>query len=354
MAQQSTPTGPTAAACARRAFRGTRVVARRNAPSTSSSSTTPSRQARPFRLARVPRPGMTNTDVQGAHREAAQGRGRSRRRDASRLHHEVAGLGAEGVLGVAGALHRPVLAAGRADAGRTPLEVWRRAARSQIHGGESWLSYPTTTLVGGAGARRQSTPGARPELLQFRCRGSILTCFGGQGTARAGHVLPRPWWRQRRGRQLLREPPLQVLPPRCPPRLRYSRPSRRSRLSRRFPHDVPTNSLTTRRSCGGRHQTDTWALLPENAVRTQTREVSTGLTKDSGPRPQCDHAMDCPGLASRPPDLEDDPTGWELRHATPIAGRSNRRNERPHVGAAATAPECSCKRASHPRRSHDT
>ena len=68
LAQQPTPSVPTAAACARRAFRGTRVVARRNALSTSSSSTTPSGPARPFRLARVPRPGMTNTDVRlGTH-----------------------------------------------------------------------------------------------------------------------------------------------------------------------------------------------------------------------------------------------------------------------------------------------
>ena len=68
LAQQPTPTVPTAAAGARRAFRGTRVVARRNALSSSSSSTTPSGPARPFRLARVPRPGMTNTDVRrGTH-----------------------------------------------------------------------------------------------------------------------------------------------------------------------------------------------------------------------------------------------------------------------------------------------
>ena len=63
LAQQPTPTVPTLAAGARRAFRGTRVVARRNALSTASSSTTPSGPARPFRLARVRRPGMTNTDV---------------------------------------------------------------------------------------------------------------------------------------------------------------------------------------------------------------------------------------------------------------------------------------------------
>ena len=63
LAQQPTPTVPTVVACARRAFRGTRVVARRNALSRSSSSTTPSGPARPLRLARVPRPGMTNTDV---------------------------------------------------------------------------------------------------------------------------------------------------------------------------------------------------------------------------------------------------------------------------------------------------
>ena len=68
LAQQPTPTVPTAAACARRAFRGTRVVARRNALSHSSSSTTPSGPARPFRLARVPRPGMSHTDVRlGTH-----------------------------------------------------------------------------------------------------------------------------------------------------------------------------------------------------------------------------------------------------------------------------------------------
>ena len=68
LAQQPTPTSPTAAACARRAFRGTRGVARRNALSTASSSTTPSGPDRPLRLARVPRPGMTNTDVRlGTH-----------------------------------------------------------------------------------------------------------------------------------------------------------------------------------------------------------------------------------------------------------------------------------------------
>jgi len=55
---------PTVAACARRAFRGTRWVARRNVLSAASSSTTtPSGPARPFRLARVPRPGMANTNV---------------------------------------------------------------------------------------------------------------------------------------------------------------------------------------------------------------------------------------------------------------------------------------------------
>ena len=68
LAQQPPAIVPTVAACARRAFRDTRVVARRNALSHSSSSTTPSGPARPFRLARVPRPGMTNTDVRlGTH-----------------------------------------------------------------------------------------------------------------------------------------------------------------------------------------------------------------------------------------------------------------------------------------------
>ncbi len=68
LAQQPTPTVPTAAAGARRAFRDTPVVARRNALSHSSSSTTPSGPARPFRLARVTRPGMTHTDVRlGTH-----------------------------------------------------------------------------------------------------------------------------------------------------------------------------------------------------------------------------------------------------------------------------------------------
>ena len=62
LAQQPMPIIPTAAACASRAFRGTRGVARRNALS-GSSSITPSGPARPFRLARVPRPGMTNTNV---------------------------------------------------------------------------------------------------------------------------------------------------------------------------------------------------------------------------------------------------------------------------------------------------
>ena len=68
LAQQPPAIVPTVAACARRAFRDTRVVARRNALSHSSSSTTPSGPARPFRLARVLRPGMTNTDVRlGTH-----------------------------------------------------------------------------------------------------------------------------------------------------------------------------------------------------------------------------------------------------------------------------------------------
>ena len=57
LAQQPTPTVPTVVACARRAFRGTRVVARRNALADSSSTTAPSGPARPLRLARVPRPG---------------------------------------------------------------------------------------------------------------------------------------------------------------------------------------------------------------------------------------------------------------------------------------------------------
>ena len=68
LAQQPMPSVPTAAACARRTFRGTLVVARRNALS-GSSSITPSGPPRPFRLARVPRPGMTNTNVRlGTHR----------------------------------------------------------------------------------------------------------------------------------------------------------------------------------------------------------------------------------------------------------------------------------------------
>ena len=63
LAQLPKPTIPTVAACARRAFRGTLVVARRNALAGSSSTTTPPGPARPFRLASVPRPGMINTDV---------------------------------------------------------------------------------------------------------------------------------------------------------------------------------------------------------------------------------------------------------------------------------------------------
>ena len=68
LAQEPTPTVPTIAACARRAFRGTRVVARRNALAGSSSLATPSGPARPLRLASVPRSGMINTDVRlGTH-----------------------------------------------------------------------------------------------------------------------------------------------------------------------------------------------------------------------------------------------------------------------------------------------
>ena len=71
LAQEPTPISPTVAPCARRAFRGTRVVARRNALADSSSKTAPSGPARPLRLASVPRPGMTNTDVRlGTHRVA--------------------------------------------------------------------------------------------------------------------------------------------------------------------------------------------------------------------------------------------------------------------------------------------
>ena len=69
VAQQPMPTNPTLAACARQAFRGTQGVARRNDLSASASSTTPAGPARPFRLARVPRTGMTNTNVRlGTHR----------------------------------------------------------------------------------------------------------------------------------------------------------------------------------------------------------------------------------------------------------------------------------------------
>ena len=68
LAQQPPVIVPTVAACARRAFRGTRVVARRNALSHASSLTTPSGPGRPLRLASVPRPGVTNPDVRlGTH-----------------------------------------------------------------------------------------------------------------------------------------------------------------------------------------------------------------------------------------------------------------------------------------------
>ena len=63
LAQPPLPTNPTGNAGARRAFRGTQGVARRNDLAASSSSTTPDGPARPFRLARVPRTGMTNTNV---------------------------------------------------------------------------------------------------------------------------------------------------------------------------------------------------------------------------------------------------------------------------------------------------
>ena len=69
LAQLPTPLVPTVAACARRAFRGTRVVARRNALSLRHRR--PHRPAQPGRSVSrgYPRPGMTNTDVRlGTHR----------------------------------------------------------------------------------------------------------------------------------------------------------------------------------------------------------------------------------------------------------------------------------------------
>ena len=71
-----------------------------------------------------------------ASRNSSRTWSKRRRRNASRLHHEVAGLGAEGALGIAGALPRPVPAAGRADAGRgrpDGRDVLLRAGRAQGH-----------------------------------------------------------------------------------------------------------------------------------------------------------------------------------------------------------------------------
>ena len=65
-------------------------------------------------------PSLRDRPLRGAFlKPTPSGRGRlvlgtpwkCRRRDAPRLHHEVAGLGAEGALGVARALHRPVSSA---------------------------------------------------------------------------------------------------------------------------------------------------------------------------------------------------------------------------------------------------
>ena len=84
LAQQPTPTVPTVAACAKRTFRGTRVVARRNDPS-GSSWITPSSSARSFRLARVPRPGMPNADVRPFRNGAVWSGGIDERRAAGTL-----------------------------------------------------------------------------------------------------------------------------------------------------------------------------------------------------------------------------------------------------------------------------
>ena len=90
LAQPPMPTTPTGNACAKRAFRGTQGVARRNDLSASSSATTPAGPARPFRLARVPRPGMTNTDVLlGTHRPRGRTRDRSTLRAAGVLRSRV-------------------------------------------------------------------------------------------------------------------------------------------------------------------------------------------------------------------------------------------------------------------------
>ena len=59
---------------------------------------------------------------------------------------------------------------------------------------------------------RRSTPGSRPESLQFGRRGKILKRFRGQGPVRASRLLPRTRWRQRRGNGYARA----LVPPRRP------------------------------------------------------------------------------------------------------------------------------------------
>ena len=122
-----------------------------------------------------------------------------------------------------------------------------------------------------------------------------------------------------------------------------------------FPHDVPSNSLTTTLCCGARHRTTKWTLLPEKrCVHPKTRGSID--RHDEGSRPPTP-VRPCRGVslaAVTAPDLEDDPTRRELGDACPHR-RPTRREERTSAyGAAVMAPGCSYTRASPPRHSRDT
>ena len=199
LAQQPTPTGPTAAACARRAFRGTRVVARRNALSTSSSSTTPSGPARPFRLARVPRPGMTNTDVRlGTHPgdQTRQGPPYARSiasRTLSRTNaHAYTDTDDNRAVGLS-----PRLRLDRS-ADRFPLAPLRngvawscgvdeRGAAGTLPGAAQGRRIPGSGTVGQRTADRGHSSGTTPCRRSWSCRNST-----GSGGTRCRNRLPGP------------------------------------------------------------------------------------------------------------------------------------------------------------------
>ena len=169
-----------------------------------------------------------------------------------------------------------------------------------------------------------------PTLLQLGRRGKILKRFRGQGTVRAGHSLPRPRWCQRRGGQLLPEPPLQVLP--LGVHLDFAAASHRvdparSVVSPRRAEQLVDDEILLRRPAP-HGQMD--ATPRERGANPDTRGIDR-LHKECRSLARVRPRRGLSIAAVTTPDLEDDPTWRKLGNATPIASRSDGRNERPHM-----------------------